>query len=1116
MQRNYDFSLVMEDGANPTKVHVTQRMIKGDLCAATAQQLAATLTQAVHQMLLHPNVALQKLDLFTERDHEVLAHWNPKAPRRVPNASVVDVIWQHSLAQPNKMAIESWNGRLTYSELRHVTARLARSLLKLGVGPEVMVPVVFNKSIAAIVAELAILQAGGAFVPLDPAQPDERLQGIINQVRPLVALTAPPFAARLSPWVKHIVAVEVDALMAPVVDDPPPLPRARGNDMAYVLFTSGSTGKPKGCVVEHGALAEVCTHAGPLRMRPDSRVLQFASYSFGVSLIEIYCTLSVGATACIPSMEDRLSNLSEFIRKRAITWAFLTPSTALAIDPDGVGPTFTTLALAGEPMGNYHRSAWANRVELFQAYGLTEWAGICCVSPALDDMSDLKVIGQSPAANLWLVDPVDPQRLAPVGTVAELVIEGPSLAREYLNDPERTGVVFLENPAWMSRFGRAKSSVLYRTGDLVQYQADGAIRYIARKDTQVKIRGKRLELGEVEHQIRRLWPGIERVISEGVRPADAPDSVMLAAFIFSPDYVPHTETDSTSTGSPHFISSPPGSFRSDVEASRQALALILPEHMRPSVYVPLRHVPLTITGKIDRRALREAAASLSRSQLDKLQYAQAEVVVPQTPVEKTLHAAVAAVLNLGLDQFGIHDSFLRLGGDSIKAMRLANHCKSSGLNITVTAILRETTIAKMATACDDGQQEQQLYQSVRLDASQQQHLHQTSLAQLGIQLDDVEECFPCTPIQEGILLSQARRAGLYMLRFVWDIRSQHSVPIDVSRLQWAWQKLGEAHPLLRTVLVQGSGLFDVFALQVVLKSAPSSPAILPCRSENELTAIGLDETAPARGTPQLTLCPCEDTGAVYGVLYVNHALVDAMSMSVMQRDLAALYDGDTVAPRGTYSAYSANIRALDKDASLAFWNSYLAGIEPSLFPLLNDRSCAQSRERGLLQRVQVNLGDTDSLARFSEASGVTLASIFKLAWACVLNAYTGSDTVAFGYMTAGRDAPVEDIEDLVGPFINMMVCRVDIGAQQSQSFSQMAATVQAQFVEALPHQRVSMADITHGLHLAGEPLFNTTMTFPPQAVNPKAGSRSLSITEKLRDDPTEVREKPSSTGLELC
>jgi hypothetical protein len=253
----------------------------------------------------------------------------------------------------------------------------------------------------------------------------------------------------------------------------------------------------------------------------------------------------------------------------------------------------------------------------------------------------------------------------------------------------------------------------------------------------------------------------------------------------------------------------------------------------------------------------------------------------------------------------------------------------------------------------------------------------------------------------------------------------------------------------------------------------------------------------------MTFCHTK-TGATFGVLYINHTLVDAMSMSVMMRDFASLYDGLIETPRSNYGEYVSYLQDLPQQSGLVFWRSYLAGLEPCLFPLINDAS-SRKGQPNKLGRVDVELGDLWRYHRFCETTGITMANVFKMAWSLVLRAFTGSSTVCFGYMTAGRDVPVEDVENLVGPFINMLVCRVDIDEQSS--LFKMAQRVQSEFIQALPHQHVSMANITHALHLAGEAMFNTSMTFPPQAIDTLAESecRSISVIERDRDDPTEVR-----------
>jgi non-ribosomal peptide synthetase component F len=263
--------------------------------------------------------------------------------------------------------------------------------------------------------------------------------------------------------------------------------RYESHTPAYVLFTSGSTRKPKGCVVSRRALASTWYHCEQLQIRPESNVLQFASYCFGVSLIEIYCTLSAGGTNCIPSEDEKLNNLRGAINGRQVSWALLTPSKVNAIDPEALA-TLQKLIMAGEALGIQQLQRLATRVQLLQGYGLTEWAEICCVSCPLDLQADCTSIGRPMTAHLWLADPSDHIIPARSGEIAELLIAGSSMAHGYLDDANRTAAAFIKTPHWIEALG-SDCKLVYRTGDLVQLASDGSLLYIGRKDRLVKIRG---------------------------------------------------------------------------------------------------------------------------------------------------------------------------------------------------------------------------------------------------------------------------------------------------------------------------------------------------------------------------------------------------------------------------------------------------------------------------------------------------------------------------------------------------------------------------------------------------------------------------------------------------
>jgi Acyl-CoA synthetases (AMP-forming)/AMP-acid ligases II len=643
--------------------------------------MLSTILHLIEQIVKAPaQQAVRDVPFLSPADLKKVVEWNAQGQNHFTSSIYHPPHQPNSAIQfPQHLAIDAWDGKLTYAQLDKLTTDIAIELRQLGVGTDCLIPVCIEKSVWAVVAEISVLKANGAFVPMDPSQPPSWWKSTVQETRAqLVIASAKQKPALLSAEIGiPVLVLSIEAFPIPPLAQQqnkiPPMaaiPPVDPEATAYILFTSGSTAKPKGCVMQHQALADIVRHNNALHISPTSRVLQFASYTFAVSVIEIYCTLTAGGTVCIPSSDDRMNNLADYIDKTRVNWALMTPSTSNSLIGPSVVPTLKTLFMAGEPMTQRHVDIWAKDLCLHQCYGLSEWSGICAVTPQIPPCADLQHVGLiSTTPNLWLVDPHNDQRLSPIGAIGELLIEGPSITRGYLNNPEKTAAAIIESPCWLKRSSQKPrhlhSTRMYKTGDLVQYLPDGSIRYVGRKGTQAKIRGKRVELSEVEDAAgsRCSSSNINRVVAEAVVPAGGDETSVLALFLhYKKDAHGAQKQDSGAM----FVRT--DNLLSDATNLRAHLPQALPDHMVPTVYIELAYVPLTITGKIDRRVLRSSANKLTRLQLEFFSSCEVavEMVPPVNPSEIILHGLFCSVLGIDADIFGIHQSFLRLGGDSIK------------------------------------------------------------------------------------------------------------------------------------------------------------------------------------------------------------------------------------------------------------------------------------------------------------------------------------------------------------------------------------------------------------------------------------------------------------------
>ncbi|KAF2471493.1 acetyl-CoA synthetase-like protein [Lindgomyces ingoldianus] len=568
---------------------------------------------------------------------------------------------------PNSIAIHAWDGEMTYGELDAMSAKLARHLVWLGVKLEDIVPLCFEKSMWTVVAMLAVLKAGGAFVPLDPEHPRNRHEEIFDQTGATVVLTSAQYSTLWGDFACSIVTLCEATINQLPMEMNEIYTAVHPSNAAYVIFTSGSTGKPKGVVLEHRAVSTSCLgHGSVFGFTPHTRALQFASYTFDVCIAEIITTLLFSGCVCIPSESQRRDNLSDTINHMDVNWAYLTPTVARLLDPHTI-VTLRTLVLGAERVVLADCEVWRDQVEVMNAYGPTECCIFCTGYVGMEGFKS-SLLGKSIASVGWVVDPENHDKLAPRGSVGELLIEGPILARGYLNDAEKTSAAFIDDPAWLLQGGGGypgRHGRVYKTGDLVYSEPDGDLVYVGRKDDQVKVRGQRVELGEIEHHLRECMPEARLMTVEVILPKGQKHNAMLAAFLqLNGEIDTALRTDvmaETSLGA---------RVMRPVEVENK-ISQRLPSYMIPDVYFAVTQLPMTVSGKTDRKRLREIGASFSAQQLAEMQtLSQGPKRLPSTQTEQTIQQLWARVLGIEPEIIGLDNSFFRLGGDSIAAMKM--------------------------------------------------------------------------------------------------------------------------------------------------------------------------------------------------------------------------------------------------------------------------------------------------------------------------------------------------------------------------------------------------------------------------------------------------------------
>ena len=650
-QTNYPLALIVAPGR---RLVLRMAYDRRRFDRASVGRLLGYLETLLAGAVADPGQRLSRLPLLADgQRRQLLAEWNRTGTGYPHDRCIHELFEEQARRQPEATALAMAGGEtVSYRELQRRAEELAGRLRRRGVRSESLVAVLLDRGPQLVVALLAVLKAGGAFVPLDPENPPQRLAYQLADSGALLLVSTTGRAAGL----------ELPAGTRPLLlDQPdngggkPAIAQPGPGNLAYLIYTSGSTGAPKGVLLEHRGLTNLAlAQAEDFGVRPGSRVLQFAALGFDALVSEVFVPLAAGATLCLAERERLLPGppLAQLLREQQITMVTLPPSALAVLDPDTL-PALNTVVAAGEecPLTVAARW-WMPGRPLVNAYGPTE-ATVCATSQHIDAAPAAAPAIGRPIANkeVFVLD----ERLepVPVGVAGELYIGGVGLARGYHHQPALTAGRFLPHPHTTRPGAR-----LYRTGDRARYRADGRLEFLGRVDNQLKIRGYRIEPAEIETALRQ-HPSVG-------------DALVTT-------YHDHL----TAYLTPHDPQSPPNPHQ-----LRSYLQQQLPAYMLPSHYHTLDRLPLTPNGKLDRARLPAPAPARAQARTP-----------PRTPLERQLAAIWATTL--GCPPIGIHDNFFELGGDSILAVRVVGRVRAElACNVPVSLLLERPTVAELTAALE--------------------------------------------------------------------------------------------------------------------------------------------------------------------------------------------------------------------------------------------------------------------------------------------------------------------------------------------------------------------------------------------------------------------------------
>jgi amino acid adenylation domain-containing protein/non-ribosomal peptide synthase protein (TIGR01720 family) len=975
---------------------------------------------------------------------------------------------------PEAVAVEFEGQSLSYEELNRRANRLAHHLSGLGVAPDQIVGVCAERSLELVVGLLGVLKAGGAYLPLDPELPRERVELMVSDAQVRVVLAQRKFRQVLPAGVAVVLLDGDEVKWA----DPGGLAASEERDyqqwtgsiqtqnpevgvgphhLAYVIYTSGSTGRPKGTLTEHRAISNnLLWMQDQWPLTPADRLLQKSPFSFDVSVKEFFWPLLSGARLVVarPGGHRDPGYLKEVIGGRGVTVTHFVPTMLQAfLEEEGLAEECRSLRLVmcgaeALTVGLQERFCTRLGALLLHLYGPTEAAIAVTGWECERDRRRSQVPLGRPMANVQIYILDQRGEVVPVGVNGELHIGGVAVARGYLRRAEQTAEKFIPD-----QYGAEAGGRLYRTGDVGRYLEDGKLEFVGRVDEQVKVRGYRIELGEIEAALR-AHEGVKQSVVVARASADAPDSAtgekrLVAYVVGQPPAAPGN-----------------GATELNVSELRAYLLQRLPAYMVPSAFVMLDRLPLSANGKVDR---------LSLPQPDQLRPLLAQSFIPpRSPYEEILADMWAEILHV--ERVGAHDNFFELGGHSLLATRLVSRVRDSfHVEMPLLRMLFETpTVAGLAESIEKAVRSSQTLEVAPIRRARRDEALPLSFAQRRLWfLDRLEP-----------------ESGLYNMSSALLLSGE----LNIAALEKSLNEIIRRHEILRTTFpaVEGIAVQAIAAAQpLTLSSADLSKLPTTEREEIVERLVSAEAQQPFSLTEgpllRVELRQLAEEEHVL-ILTIHHIVSDAWSMEVFERELSEVYKAfsngqpsplpELPIQYADYAVWQRHwLEGESLQLQLSYWKQHLAGAPEVLqLPTDHPRPAIQTF-RGRTQSFVFPQHVCEALKQLSQRGGSTLFMILLATFKALLHRYTGQDSIVVGTPIAGRNR--SETESLMGFFVNTLPLHTDLSG--NPSMRELLERVRETALGAYAHQDLPFERLVEELqperNLNRNPLFQVVFVF---------------------------------------